>query len=185
MFVFLTILIGLVALGTIFEVGCPKGPERLDTTSPFTILYLYPAPGAKIPFACHVFAFLKSPFAPRNIDIREAIYNEDGVQTLWGNGRDREGVIVARISDLGELAHFYPHNFPIPQNSFFKNVSLYVDGKKLQLGYRGYKYVGREFSFTTILNPFLWPGKHVGKIVIELPSGGTAEYEWEFEITWW
>jgi hypothetical protein len=55
----------------------------------------------------------------------------------------------------------------------------------VQIGHIGFQEFGSEFSFTTILNPFLWPGKHVGKIVVQLPPGGTAEYEWEFEITWW
>ena len=182
----LTIFIGLVVLGQVFQASCPKGPEYLDIASPFTIDYLYPTPGAKIPFACHILAFLKSPFTPMNLVNIEDIFKEDGVQALWGSGRDREGVIVAWISDRGALAYVFPVRVPLgPIPPFAASTTLYVDGKKLKIGHIDYKEIGREFIFTTILNPFLWPGKHVGKIVIQLPTGETTEYEWEFEITWW
>lgn len=185
MLVFLTILIGIVVLGAVFEASCPKGPEHLEITSPFIIDYLYPAPDAKVPFTCQILAFLKSPLAPRNIYLTEDVYKEDGYWVLLGHGRDREGVIVARIPDLGKLGPFFPDNFPLgPMPLFAESTALYVDGKELQIGHVGYR-TDHDFIFTTILNPFLWPGKHVGKIVVQLPPGGTAEYEWEFEITSW
>ena len=185
MLTLLIIVIGLFVLGAVFEARCPKGPAHLDISSPFIIDYLYPAPGAKIPFACHSLAFLKSPLAPMNIYLREDIFKEDGYRVLLGHGRDREGVIVARISDLGKIGPFFPDKFPLgPMPLFAKSTSLYVDGKEVRFGHIGHG-TDFTFSFTTILNPFLWPGKHVGKIVIQLPPGGMAEYEWEFEITWW
>ena len=95
-------------------------------------------------------------------------------------------MIVARISDIGALAHVFPERVRLGTMPLFvESTSLYVDGKELQIGHIGFNEFEREFVFTTILNPFLWPGKHVGTIVIQLPTGGTAEYEWEFEITWW
>jgi len=68
---------------------------------------------------------------------------------------------------------------------FAKAVSLYIDGKKLKVGHIGYTEFESKFDFATILDPFLFPGEHVGKVIILLPSGETLENEWNFEITWW
>jgi len=57
--------------------------------------------------------------------------------------------------------------------------------EKIEDRAHSYTEFERGFNFTTILNPFLLPGDHVGKIVIQLPSGEMLENGWHFEITWW
>jgi len=146
--------------------------------------YLYPWPDAKIPFTCQAVAFLKSPFAPKMIYYSEDVFKEDGYPIL--ETLDREGAVVATIAYTGELYRQFPE--PIKAGSMpalAKAVSIYVDGKELQVGYIGVREFDSVYNFATILNPFLWPGEHVGKIVILLPSGEPIEYEWRFEITWW
>jgi len=178
------ILIGFVLLGRVLLTRCFEQPSQLDITSAINIHNLYPWPGAKIPFACHALAFLKSPFAPRKIELTERVFKEDGIHILGGYRRD--GVVVAKISVAGELWHLFPEPVKWGETPpFAKAVSLYVDGKKLQIGHIGFREFDNEFNFTTILNPFLLPGEHVGKIVVLLPSGETLEYEWHFEITLW
>jgi hypothetical protein len=157
----------------------------MDIESPMHMDKLYPGPGTKIPFACQTWAFLKSPFSPDMTYSPENVLREDGYPIP--GGRHREGVIVFDISNIGEIHR----QFPKPANpwsmpAFAEAVSLYIDGKKQEIGHIGYKTgIEAEFNFATILTPFLWPGEHVGKIVIQLPSGETLEYEWQFEITWW
>jgi len=115
----------------------------------------------------------------------EDVFKEDGLLLLGGHGRNREGVIVANIAIIDELYHAFPE--PVKLGNlprFARSTSIFVDGKKLRIGHIAYKEFS-TFEFTTILNPFLLPGEHVGKIVILLPSGETMEYEWQFEITWW
>lgn len=182
--VILSILIGLAVIGQIFQTRCSEPPDQPEINSVINIHYLYPRPGAKISFACHTWAFLKSPFAPRLIYYAEEVFKEDGYPIL--DGRYREGVIVARIAITDELYRQFPEPIkPGNPSPFLEAVSLYVDGKKLQIGHIGFRNLDREFNFTTILHPFLLPGEHVGKIIILLPSGRTLEYEWHFEITLW
>jgi len=181
----LSVLVVLVALGKSVLAHCPVPPQKLNIDSTIPLEYLYPWPDAKLPLACHISAFLKSPFAPRMLKYTEDVFKEDGLLLLGGHGRNREGVIVANIAIIDELYHAFPE--PVKLGNlppFARSTSIFVDGKKLRIGHIAYKEFS-TFEFTTILNPFLLPGEHVGKIVILLPSGETMEYEWQFEITWW
>jgi len=178
------ILIGSVMLTQALLRRCSERSDRLEINSAAYIENLYPWPDSEILFACHALAYLKSPFAPRKIHLAEDVFKEDGFRVL--GGYRREGVIAVNISITGELYH----NFPEPMKlgsmpPLAAAVSLYVDGNELQIGHIGFKEFDREFSFATILNPFLLPGEHVGKVVILLPSGESLEYEWHFEIVLW
>jgi hypothetical protein len=129
-------------------------------------------------------AFLKSPFAPETIYSTEDVFKEDGYLIL--KTRDREGAVVVNIGLASGLYRQFSRpvaNEPTP--NFVKALSIYVDGKELKIGHAGYEGFNQVYYFATILDPFLWPGEHVGKIVILLPSSETMEYEWHFEITWW
>jgi hypothetical protein len=172
----------LVAFGRLLLSHCSEHPAQLAIDSAKYIDSLYPWPDAHIPFTCHVFAFLKSPFAP--VRMSEDVFKEEGIFILGGNRR--EGVIIANITLVGELGRLFPEPIKLGEiPPFAHQVSIYVDGKMLRIGHIGYREFDREFNFITILNPFLLPGDHVGKIVIQLYSGETVEYEWHFKITWW
>lgn len=177
------ILGGFALLGKILQSRCSEHPGIFDIETPFSIDYLYPWPDAKIPFMCQTWAFLKSPFAP-DVYNGEDVFKENGYRVL--RRRYREGVIVVRINYIGEIYRQFPERIRSGRTHAFADaLSLYVDGEKLEIGHAGYMESYFGFNFATILNPFLWPGEHVGKIVILLPSGETMEYEWQFEITWW
>jgi hypothetical protein len=178
--VFAAIMIGFVVLWQSLQTRCSKRSVTLDT--PIYIKYLYPGPGEKISFSCHVFAFLKSPFAPARMS--DYVFKENGVRIL--GGQHREGVVVADILVTQELWHLFPEPLQIDTKPVFADsVFLYVDGKELPIGHLGYRDFDLEFNVATILSPFLLPGDHVGKIIILQPTGEALEYEWEFEITWW
>lgn len=182
--VFIIVAVGFILLSQTIDNRCSKRPEQLHINSVINIHNLYPWPGAKIPFACHVLAFLKSPFAPKLLGYNETVFKENGFRIL--GDEDREGVVIADLSIAGDLFPVFNEPMQIGELPVFaKSVSLYVDGKELEIGHISYRIIDLEFKFVTILNPFLLPGKHISKIVLLLPSGETLEYEWQFEITWW
>jgi hypothetical protein len=184
---FLVMLFTLAVLAAVVKLlssHCPEHSRWIDIKSAPFIKELYPWPDAKIPFACQTVTFLKSPFAPRMMDYDKDVLKEDGLAIL--PMQDREGAVVITVSRTGGLYRQFPESVRLgTMPTFADAVSLYVDGKKLEIGHISYREFADEFTFVTILNPFLWPGKHIGKIVILLPTGGTKEYEWHFEITWW
>ena len=183
--VILFVLAGLAALGQILLSRCPElpKPKQVEIESVAYIKYLYPWPNAKVSFACQTVAVLKSPFAPKMIDDEYYILKENGLSIL--ETQYREGALVVTVSREGGLyTQFREPVKPRAMPAFAKAVSLYVDGKKLKIGHVSYREFADEFTFVTILGPFLLPGEHIGKIVILLPSGKTTEYEWPFEITW-
>jgi hypothetical protein len=178
------IVIGLVILWQVLQARCSEGPNPLNLELPANIENLYPWPEAKIPIACHTLAFLKSPFAPRKIDLSEDVFKEDGYRIL--GGYEREGVIAVNVSMTDELYRQFPEPVKLGKMPLFAEaVSLYVDEKKVPIGHIGFNEFDREFDFITILDPFLLPDEHVGKIEILLPTKETWEYQWHFQITWW
>jgi hypothetical protein len=182
---FLVVLIGLVILGQALHKRCSERAGFLNIDTPISVDNLYPWPGAKIPFACHILVFLKSPFAPRGLPLHEMVYKENGFYMLKECHR-REGVVTADISIAGDLFPIFDEPMRYGKMPLFADsTSLHVDGKKLKIGHIGWREFDLEFRFATILNPFLLPGEHLAKIVVLLPSGKTVEYEWKFEITWW
>ena len=182
---FLVFIAGLVVLGQVLQKRCSERAGILDINTHISINNLYPWPGAKIPFACHILVFLKSPFAPRGLPLHEMVYKEDGFYILKESHR-REGVVTADISIAGDLFPIFDESMKYGKMPLFADsTSLYVDGKKLKIGHIGWREFDLEFRFATILNPFMLPGQHLAKIVITLPSGKIVEYEWKFEITWW
>lgn len=184
--VILCVLVALVILGRFALARCPTPPDQGSGKFAMHIDYLYPWPQAKIPFMCQTWAFIKSPFGPDMTYVNEEVLKEDGYPILGGHYR--EGAIVVRIVYIDE--NYWAFREDIEEMklgtmpAFAKAVSIYIDGKKLEIGYIGYRGFDSQFIFATILNPFLWPGEHVGKIVILLPSGETVDYEWKFEITY-
>ncbi len=181
------IVIGFIVLGRFLLIHCPTPPDQGEGGPPMHIDYLYPWPNAKILFTCQTWAFLISPFGPDMTYVDEAVFKEDGYPIL--EDQYRKGVIVARIAYIEGNYQSFPDKIedirPEIMPAFAKAVSIYVDGKKLEIGHIGHRGFDNQFIFATILNPFLWPGEHIGKIVILLPSGETTEYEWHFEVTWW
>lgn len=186
--ILLCTIAGLVIVGWFYVARCPKPQGPLQTTSAFKIIRLNPWPGAKIPFACQTVSFLKSPFAPRMIRYTEQVYREDGYPILGGAKSQylpREGTVLAIIPVEGKLQGHFPEPIKSEMPPVAQAVSLYVDGKELKIGHIGYdEFDSKVLIFATILDPFLWPGEHTGKIIIQLPNRGTLEYEWPFEITW-
>ncbi len=186
----IVVVVGFIVLDQGLEKHCPKGPVQLNINSPINspveIQGLYPWPGARIPFACHIRDFLKSPFAPKLMGLNEEVYKDDGFRVL--ERYQRRGVVTARIFAKGE---FVPVLTPSTPGTVRKmpplanSISFYVDNKKLNIGHVGWMVLDVQFNFATILNPFLLPGKHTGKILLQLPSGETQKYEWQFQITWW
>jgi hypothetical protein len=180
----LSILIGLIVVWQFLLLRCPERPQQINIESATYISNLYPWPNAKIPLACQTMAFLKSPFAPKMIYHQDDVFKEDGYPIL--GGWRREGVVTVGIGLIDEIYHQFPEPVkPGNMPRLAKAFSLYIDGKELQMGYIGFREIDREAHFATILDPFLWPGEHSGKIVILLPTGEKLEYEWNFEITWW
>lgn len=186
--ILLSIIAGLIMFGWYYVARCPKPQGPLQIASAFKIIRLNPWPGAKIPFTCQTVAFLKSPFAPRMIRYTEQVYREEGFPILGGKKSQylpREGAVLAIIPVEGELQEHFPEPIEWEMPPVAQAVSLYVDGKELKIGHIGYdEFDSKVLIFATILDPFLWPGGHTGKIIIQLPNEETLEYEWLFEITW-
>jgi hypothetical protein len=182
-FILMIIVMGFFAMNQVLEQHCPQRPEQLHINSTINIQSLYPWPGAEIPFPCHIRDFLKSPFAPRLINYYEVVYKEDGLRIIEGNSR--RGVVKVNIFATGEFLPVFDESMAGKMPLLAESLSFYIDGKKLRIGHIGWRELDVEFNFATILNPFLLPGEHTGKIVLLLPSGETREYEWQFEITWW
>ncbi|MFT3890480.1 MAG: hypothetical protein QM730_02500 [Anaerolineales bacterium] len=181
------ILVGMAILGRLLLLRCPEPSYPFQIQKPFYIGYLYPWPDAKIPFACHTAAFLKSPFAPQ-IFYSEDVFREDGIPILGGKSqyRPREGAFIAAIPVVYELYYQFPEPVKLGETPRLVDAaSFYMDEKKLKIGHIGWREDNSSFYFTTIFDPFLWPGEHTGKITIQLPSGEILEYKWNFEITWW
>lgn len=181
--VFVIVVMGIIMLDQVLEKRCPQPPEQLQINSTINIQSLYPWPGAEIPFPCHVRDFLKSPFAPRLINYYEVVYKEDGFRIL--GGYSRRGVVTANMSATSEFLPVFDESMAGKMPILADNISFYIDGKKLNIGHIGWRELDVQFNFATMLNPFLLPGKHVGKIILLLPSGETRDYKWQFEITWW
>jgi hypothetical protein len=162
---------------------CPVRLGEFDIDPTIHILNLYPWPGAKIPFACHIRDFVRSPFAPKTVYRDSFTYKEDGFAIL--EGWQRKGVITADILATNKFRPAFENPVAGKMPLLANSISFYVDDKKLNMGHVSLDLLTDKFLFATILNPFLLPGKHTGKIVLLLPSGEANEYEWQFEITWW
>ncbi len=179
----LIVVIVFITLGQALEKYCPVRYGIQSINSTINIQGLYPWPGAKIPFACHIRDFVKSPFAPKYIDSYEVVYKEDGFRVL--EDFQRSGVVSVRIFPANEFLPIFAPSHTGKMPLLADSITIYIDEQKLNIGHVGWRELDVQFSFVTILDPFLLPGKHIGKIVLLLPSGETTEYEWNFEITWW
>ena len=130
--IILSALIVSVVIAWTLQVRCDGPSDPLNIASHPYINYLYPAPNAKVSFACSTWAFLKSPLAPQQIELVEHVFREDGLYVL--RGYRREGVVVAHISVTGRLYHLFPERVRWGEVPPFVNaVSLYVDGKEFVL----------------------------------------------------
>ncbi len=178
----IVVVVGFIMLDQVLEKRCPERLGDLNIDPTINIQNLYPWPGARIPFACHIRDFLKSPFAPTLRNYNVVVYKENGFRIL--RGFRRKGVFTANIFATGEFLPTFNKSMAGKMPLLANNISFYIDGKKLDIGHISWRELDVEFHFATILNPFLLPGKHTGKIVLQLPSGETQKYEWQFEITW-
>jgi hypothetical protein len=177
------LIAAFVLLDRTLDRFCPTQPGEFNIDPIIGIENLYPWPGAKIPLACHIRDFVRSPFAPKNVYDYSWTYKEDGFAVL--EGWQRKGVVTADILPIEKFQPVFENpvvgKMPLLANS----IAFYVDNKKLTIGHVSWDLLTQKFLFVTILNPFLLPGKHTGRIVLLLPSGETTEYKWQFEITWW
>src|SRR5437868_7637726 len=140
----LIIVVGMIMGWQILRARCYEPSETLEINAPFNITYVYPRPGAKLSFVCHLLAYSKSPFAPRMIYYAEEVIKEDGFPIR--DSRYREGAIVVRIAIIDELYRQFPERVrtgSVPP--FAKAVSLYVDGHELQIEHIGYREFDSEF----------------------------------------
>ena len=161
----------LLILGQIALAPCPDF-TNYDYEKPFYLDKAWPPPGSSVPFGCYTRRTMVDVFSPKNIYFgREDELPRAGV-----------AVTIHPNSLRSEMIDEEPH--------FLKRVFIYVNGKERRVGAmekQGAATIEANYPkwFYFGSHPFLVPGEHVARFVVQRNRGVALEFEWHFRITWW